>query len=399
MDSTILTPERLLEACDDESFEAGLRYEALLEPVAGPGAPVKPAIYAGGVYQHDRRWVGDGDQRRVVDAIVVDNVASQANRLEAALGRHHHQFGLPRIVLDLSDVSLPVHLPSSITSFDFPHRNADAYLRDAELEGVPFFRHPDGEELAKSTPWQPEALYEWMPQALLFGFWHSHLGKKRQQTKLARSWVSEIIGLEPASAEPVPVRGVKGDPYNLSIGAAIVHDEDDEFKWDLAGERTKGKKDGLSGIGHGQVPFDEGTPSAVAFREVRQVATVSFAGLRRIGGVNPDAAAAGRALLVALGLAAHTLAFGRSFSLRSGADLRPVDAGWTWLGESADTPIEPLDKSAAEDLLRGCVEIAASRGLPVGPGHWTEVVLTPSTTLRGVFEQSYPDLDDPARSE
>ena len=56
---------------------------------------MKPAIYAGGVYQHDRRWRGAGEERHLVDAIVIDNVPSQANRLEAALAERGRSWAYP----------------------------------------------------------------------------------------------------------------------------------------------------------------------------------------------------------------------------------------------------------------------------------------------------------------
>ena len=84
-------------------------------------------------------------------------------------------------------------------------------------------------------------------------------------------------------------------------------------------------KDKLSEIGHGQVPFmgDEASAAAVSFAKVTQRATLSLAQLRRVA-LGPDysaeADAAARALLVALSLHAHMLAFGRGFALRSGAE-------------------------------------------------------------------------------
>src|SRR5205807_2877406 len=129
-----------------------------------------------------------------------DNVASQANRLEAALEGLREGFGLPELVLDLSAVtSLPPHLPRRISGFRFPHRHADAYLRDAMAGESRFQDTPTGTALLGATADEPVALYEWFPQSLLFGYWQSHLGKKRSQAKLARSWVSEIVGYDPAT--------------------------------------------------------------------------------------------------------------------------------------------------------------------------------------------------------
>ena len=101
-------------------------------PLAGPGGPVKPAVYEGGTYQQDRRWAARDDPEPT-PVLVIDNVPSQANRLEAALHRHRESLSIPELVLDLSALPhLPAHLPRQLSSLEFPHRNADAYLRDAQ---------------------------------------------------------------------------------------------------------------------------------------------------------------------------------------------------------------------------------------------------------------------------
>jgi hypothetical protein len=129
----------LIAAGSDESADAGITIVSVLEPLGGPGSPVKPAGYEGGRFQADRRWWGSGADRRQVDVLVIDNEPSQANRLEAALEQHREELGLPEILLDLTSLGvLPPHLPRQISSFHFPHRNADAYLRDAMLNGTKF---------------------------------------------------------------------------------------------------------------------------------------------------------------------------------------------------------------------------------------------------------------------
>src|SRR5690606_38536877 len=169
-----------------------------------------------------------------------------------------------------------------------------------------------GAAIFSATADRPQALFEWFPQALLFGFWQSHLGKKRTQAKLPRSWVSEVVGYEPATTG-TRVLGLKGDPMNLSIEEPVQWNEDDLLgdEWspvDGGSKSTeKGKKrDRLSNLGHGQVPVseNEAAPAAISFAHVAQRATVSFASLRRIHTGDAEASAAGRALLVALGLAA-----------------------------------------------------------------------------------------------
>ncbi len=386
-----LSAQRLVSACADEGLDSGIRLGTTLEPVAGKFAPVKPAIYEGGEYQKDRRWVRDRDgDPHVIDAIIIDNVASEANRLEAALKDLRTDLGLPDVVLDLEDVDLPVHLPRRISAFDMPHRNADAYLRDATMEGKPFLGTATGRAIFTATADDPSALLEWMPQALLFGFWQSHLGKKRQQTKLARSWVSEIVGLDPAGGENKG-RGLKGDPLNLSVSQGVVAGDDDETEWNWAEAARKGGKSGdsLAEIGHGQVPVS-GAPMGVSFADIEQTASLSFSGLRRISAGSPERSAAARALLAALGIVAHVHAFGRSFSLRSGCDLRPVDPRWVWLGRAADEPLDVADIDKAKQVFADTVAIARSVGLPVGEGNWSVLPLEPHANLRKAITDTWP---------
>lgn len=47
----------LVAALGDDALDAGITYRSYLEPLGGPGAPVKPAVYAGNLYQKDRRWL------------------------------------------------------------------------------------------------------------------------------------------------------------------------------------------------------------------------------------------------------------------------------------------------------------------------------------------------------
>ena len=386
-----LTAEALVAVCADDAEDAGILLTSTLEPIAGPGAPVKPASYAGGRYQLDKRWSGD----QPVVVAVIDNVPSQAGRHEAELDRLVPSLGLPSFVLDLSDLSLPEHLPPRLSIFRFAHRHADAYVRDAELDGAGFLSTPVGKQLVAGTAHDAEPLLRWAPQSLLYGFWQSHLGKKGSQAKLARSWVSEIVGWEPATTETTML-GLKGDPLNLSTSDRVSYDENDTSGWTLlTGEKkvagSKGtKQDRLSEIGHGQVPVEVGI-APLSFRTIDQRSTVSFAGLRRVHLGDAGRNAAGRAVLVALGLVGHTAAFGRSFSLRSGCDLRPVAPAWTWLGASGDEPVEPLSPEAARSLFTDVVALAEAAGLPVG-GAWCSepVVLRPNASLRAAISASYP---------
>ena len=353
----VIELEALLKSCTDNSFDDGIRIDTELVPLAGPGGPVKPAVYEGGVYQQDRRWAA-ADDAEPTPVIVIDNVPSQANRLEDALRRNRESTSVPELVLDLSDLAhLPAHLPRRLSSLEFPHRNGDAYLRDARLGDQDFIKTELGQAIFGATAGACGPLMAWFPQALLYGFWQSHLGKKRHNSKHARAWVSEIIGWQPASTD-TRVLGLKGDALNLNTDEAVTSNPDDRTKWDVGkGEKVAGgKNDKLSEIGHGQVPFmsSDAAAAAVSFARVTQRATVSFAQLRRISlgrNQSDDADAAARALLVALGLHAHQLAFGRGFALRSGAELRPRASTVTWLGRDSDEPCTFGDDAATHTLL------------------------------------------------
>ena len=387
----------LLAGCADESFDDGIRIDSDLEPISGPGGLVKPAVYEGGNYQRDRRWASptDGEPTQV---IVIDNVPSQANRLEEAMRRNRDSMRIPEFVLDLSDMPhLPAHLPRRLSSFEFPHRNADAYLRDAELDGQDFLKTEIGQAIFGATAQTCGPLVAWFPQALLYGFWQSHLGKKRQNTKHARAWVSEIIGWQPASTE-TRVLGLKGDALNLNTDDAVTSNPGDRTTWEVGkGARIEGaKSDKLSEIGHGQVPFmgNDAPAAAVSFARVTQRATVSFAQLRRIslGGYSGEADAAVRALLVALGLHAHQIAFGRGFALRSGAELRPRATTTTWLGATGDEPIDLGGVESTRALLESAREHAASQGVPLDGWGAPATRLTPKANLSAAIRSTWPEL-------
>ena len=397
--------DALIRGCADTATDSGISIHTELEPLSGRGGPVKPAVYAsngGPRYQEDRRWASV-DDTEPTHVVVIDNVPSQANRLEDALRNGREAIGVPELVLDLADLShLPAHLPRKISSLQFPHRNADAYLRDAMLDEENFLATKVGKDIFGATAQTCGPLMAWFPQSLLFGFWQSHLGRKRANTKHARSWVSEIVGWKPATTE-TRTHGMKGDPLNLNIDTKLQTVPEDQTRWDITteakgkGRSEEGKGTRLSEIGHGQALFreTERVPSAVSFMRITQQASVSFAQLRRVslGDGRPDADAAARALLVALGLHAHNLAFGCGFALRSGAELEPRKKTCTWLGEGADMDSETGDGQATAILLQEARANAAAEGVPLD-GWDQQFILKPKPQLRKTILETWPEMDD-----
>ena len=394
-----LTGDVLRTACADDAFADGIRIDVELEPLSGSGGAVKPAVYEGGVYQQDRRWATPVDVEPTA-VIVIDNTPSQANRLEAALRRGRESTGVPELVLDLTGVpGLPAHLPNHLSSLEFPHRNADAYLRDARLGDDDFIRTDLGRAIFDATAQECGPLLSWFPQALLYGFWQSHLGKKRANTKHARAWVSEIVGWQPATTVTKAL-GLKGDPLNLNTDDAVVSNPDDRVEWAVGGEKVEGgKRDKLSEIGHGQVPFmgNDAAAAAVSFARITQKSSVSFAQLRRVS-LGPqytaDADAAARALLVALGLHAHQSAFAGGFALRSGADLRPRETTATWLDSAGDETCEIGDAATTATLLAEAIAHARSLGVPLDGWGQPPKILTPKENLLAAIRSTWPEAHD-----
>ena len=130
-----LTTDRLIAACADDSFDSGIRISTTLEPLGGPDAPVQPAVYEGGRYQLDERWRGVGDDRRRVVAVIIDNVPSQANRLEAAL------VGVPLAVEDRNNV----------TGLQPQHPADVRCVRTAEDSGLPDGKLLGGEKSSQNN--------------------------------------------------------------------------------------------------------------------------------------------------------------------------------------------------------------------------------------------------------
>ena len=151
----------------------------------------------------------------------------------------------------------------------------------------------------------------------------------------------------------------------------------------------------MSNIGHGQVPFrnSELAPAAVSFKRITQATTCSFAQLRRVQlgtGFNRARDTAARAVLVALGLYAHQMAFARGFALRSGTDLVPEATrvrlhGGPELAGAGDTA----------GLLESAVAHARQVGVPLDGWNTEAVVLHPNAGLTNAILGSWPPLDAP----
>lgn len=291
---------------------------ATYQPAGGAGDKIMPPSFPVDgkdrpPYLEEDRWI-DGEQRKVV---VLDQAQSQANRVEEALrdARDAGRVALPIFEMVVKTSRGPIRL----TSLDFPHRYADAYLRDSEIGGVRFDKTGVGQRLRETTVEDVRPLYEREPCSLLYGAWDSH--RAGRWPKFARVYTASIIGVEPLLGERAAGRM---DPANLT---GFVDSKDKaraggDWQFIQSGGKSKGVK--LSEAGLGNIAPGLSNVGGVSVREARRSAWISLSGLERLrfGDAPPEAAGLARATLAALALAGDRLAFGRpSVWLRSGCDL------------------------------------------------------------------------------
>lgn len=345
--------DRLVAAVADRRQESGIVMDAVYQPVGGVGWKVMPPTYPpqnGSPYLVEERWLA-GERVRTV---VIDQVPSQANRVEQALLSAHRD---SRIALPLLRLSINGH---TLTSLDFPHRYADAYVRDSEVDGVRFDQSEVGRAIRSASAEDVRPLYFREPYSLIFGAWDSH--RKGRWPKFARLYASTMFGVDPVVGDR---RGGRIDPMNLT--GAVDDKAKAEADWSFVAEGEKRKGQKLSEIGLGNIAPNP-VHGGVSVREIRRQGWISLAGLARLrfGDVSKEAATLGRATLAALALAGDRLAFGEpSVYLRSGCDL--VRVSETVAFELAGGGREPIEVSADEAVaaFQELRDRASVAGLPM----------------------------------
>ena len=268
-----------------------------------------------------------------------------------------------------------------LTSLDFPHRYADAYLRDTELDGVKFDKSTIGKALRLAEPREARVLYEREPYSIVYGAWDSH--RKGRQAKFPRVYDSTIIGFDPIVGHRA---GGRLDPLNLT--GAVQPGPDGDWSFVAEGEKKKGER--LSEIGHGNALDSGEAHGHVAITEARKLTTIHLAalgGIRFGTDVSVDALTAGRAALVALALLGDRLAFARpSVFLRSGCELSTVSetAALEHPDGSGDSFV--LDAAGSIDLFEAAVAHAAQQGLAMASDRFE---VTPSRGLVDAIAHAY----------
>lgn len=385
---------------------SAIRLRQRLLPEGGSGDKVFPPTFAGGVYCWEQRRI-DGAS---VPCVLLDSVASQANRFEEALSDlvSRGQLELPRF-----EVKFDGELGEfgTISTLGAPHRVFDAILRDSALDGEPFFKSSVYKQLTACNVRNATALFGHSPTALLFGCWDSTGAAGGLGNKFARAVTSEIVGIR--ADWGVTTGGVRHDPLGISSEVEIAIDAAGD--WTVVGKSGAAKRDRAKGtkpseINHGNVlvKVEQGTKETVlpdgsiqvqrlslkggvTVDYALQTSVLSLAALRRLNfpiasGVSDAANSAARTVLAALGLVALAAARERGYWLRSRCGL-VADAlqSFEIVQPDGTTTALSMDGSAALAAYRSAVEAANAVGLPWHP---EPIALAPRANLVELVKKS-----------
>lgn len=326
-----------------------VRVKQRLQPAGGAGDKIFPPTYATG----DNRLKYAGETRRIdgqdVPAVLLDSVASQANRMEEALlaAWERSALSFPVIGVDFAGDAELADL-GSVTTLQAPHRIADAILRDAtDLDGSRLFRDmTEGKAFTEATTRNATAVYTLCPTALIFGVWDSTGPKGGLGAKFQRALTSEIVAIGASAGRKV---GSRIDPLGIQANVPIFHRKDNEDDWTIdvaeAKHDPKGKpvpfsrkgaegKGKPSAVNHSNIaPTVDEFSGGVTFDYAVQTVVLSLPALRRLRfatGLDgkplanrDDAEKCARVSLAALAIAAivHQRALG--YDLRSRCLLVP----------------------------------------------------------------------------
>ena len=383
---------------------AALRCVTRYQPAGGPGDKIFPPTYEGGQYATEQRVNPDTGEIR--ECVLLDSVASQANRMELELlrARRSGLVDLPLLEVRFERDDLPRQF--TVTSLEAPHRIADALFRDSRLDGKMFRQSDTGKLLDNAATGNATGILGICPTALLFGFWDSTGPRGGLGVKFQRAITSEIIGYD---AVPGKKTSSRIDPAGIRAGVRPLYEREDKSDehphWTLEREQAaggnrprtlgRGSEGRPSEANHGNVTPTI-SPGGFTISGAVQTTTLSLAVIRRLrfplnGAADSNAGvdAAARTALAALGLAAGTMAR-TDTDLRSRCHLIPQNpVVWELVGLPGQPPVEfPLDPASALQLLNAAIADAKGKGLP-----WASLIsLTPSDELLELVKRSQ-DLD------
>ena len=379
-----LTFERLHDALAGDSV--ALRSRITLQPAGGEGDKVFPPSYsvdgrAEHKYAVEERRTGD----KTSMTVLLDSVASQANRAEMALleGWEQGELRFPVPYVDFFDDN-GVTDYDKLTVLDVPHRVADAIFRDSLLEGTLFRLSHVGRAITDATPRNAMELFRYSPTSLLFGMWDSTGPKGGLGSKFQRAYVSEIVGIDVAVGrkvesriDPLQIERVAPEykVFNSAEEAEVWTTDANEASMDTKGNpafASRGSESGEAGqpskINHGNiVPSIDTQAGGVTISKALQTTVISFAALRklRFKGFGRESETAARTAVAALGVAAIAYQYENDFDLRSRCLLIPTHPPRIEMlrRDGSAEEVVALDREAASDILSAASKYASDAGI------------------------------------
>jgi len=362
-----------------------LRSRTELQPADGPGGKVFPPTYATNAehkYAVEVRQVGD----REVQTVLLDSVASQANRAELALleGWDAGDLKFPVPYVDFSTEDGEFDDIGRLTVLETPHRLADAIFRDSLLDGTLFRLSEVGRAITDAQPRNATALFRYAPTALLFGQWDSTGPKGGLGSKFQRSYVSEIVGHDVqigrkvgSRLDPLQIEKLDSEKrvYQHRNPEEVWTVEEDEAELDSKGKpifarRKSGEgEDGQpSKINHSNIPPSiDDSAGGVTISAAVQTTVISLAALRRLrfASYGRDAETAARTAVAALGVAAVVLQHEMDHDLRSRCLLIPQHPPRIELvGRDGSAPESvEIDRDCASQILSQAAQASSGLGL------------------------------------
>ncbi|HEV7941929.1 MAG TPA: type I-U CRISPR-associated RAMP protein Csb1/Cas7u [Solirubrobacteraceae bacterium] len=377
---------------EEARWASALRLRCRLQPAGGSGSKVMPPTYAPErrgdppVYIRETRRI-DGAEH---DCVLLDGIASQANRIEDSLAACIQSSEIPLPTIEVDQGEFGLH-----SGLEFSHRCFDAWIEDAQIDGRRF-----GEtELFKRLAASPSrhdlaALMETFPVGILLGCWASRKKNPQGTTRLARMLCSEIIAVD---GVPGSRPASRIDRHHVSSAVKLLRTTDtssDRFSLAASddGKAPKGAES-PSELGYGNVAPGIAAHGGITMDHALQIATVSMPALRECGFPttegkrNPGRDVAGRVMLTALALRMLALQLERGYDLRSGCLLVPEDEPTVELvGRLGKTVAAwPLISMSTGDLLADAIAAGAKHDLS-----WSsqKIHLTVSNTQLDLLRQS-----------
>ena len=366
-----------------------LRCRMELQPVDGPGGKIFPPTYAVNAnhkYAVETRHIHDRDAgEREVQTVLLDSVASQANRAELALleGWELEELKFPAPFVDFATDDGEFDDIGRLTVLEAPHRLADAIFRDSLLDGTLFRLSDIGRAITDAQPRNATALYRYSPTALLFGQWDSTGPKGGLGSKFQRAFVSEIVGHDVqvgakvgSRLDPLQIERLGPDQivYNHADPAQVWTLEPSEavqLKGGKPEPASRGSDAGSAGqpskINHGNIaPGIDSQAGGVTISRAVQTTVISLAALRRLrfAGADRPAEINARTAIAALGVAAIAYQYEMDFDLRSRCLLIPEHEPRIELVGRDGSPAALVDvnRGTAAVILADAARTAADTG-------------------------------------